>query len=72
MYAPILGDKYSKPCELLKTLIKEDMYKLYGIITNDHRFLDENNLITLCEECHFYKVHDYKKHKTISSQDSQE
>lgn len=49
---------------------KDDMYKLYNIIINDQRFTDENNLITFCKDCHFFKIHDYKPRKTISSQDS--
>jgi hypothetical protein len=45
----------------------DDVQKLYQIIVNDERFLDENILITLCKECHL-KVHG--KNKTISSQAS--
>lgn len=30
----------------------EDKCKLYDIIINDMRFLDLNNLITLCKKCH--------------------
>lgn len=47
-----------------------DRLTLYDIITHDKRFLDEENLITLCKECHI-KVHS-KAGKTISSQASQE
>lgn len=47
-----------------------DRLELYHIITKDKRFLDENNLITFCKDCHFYKIHNYNK--TISSQASQE
>lgn len=50
--------------------ITEDRLKLYQIITNDNRFLDENNLITFCKDCHYFKIHNYKRHKTISSQAS--
>ena len=45
----------------------DDVQKLYQIIVDDKRFLDEDNLITLCKECHL-KVHG--KNKTISSQAS--
>ena len=45
----------------------DDVQKLYQIIVDDKRFLDEDNLITLCKECHL-KVH--SKNKTISSQAS--
>lgn len=47
----------------------DDMQKLYDIITHDSRFLDEDNLITYCRDCHFFKVHKYNR-KTISSQAS--
>lgn len=43
---------------------------LYNIIVKDNRFLDENNLITFCKECHYFKIHEYKHKKTISSQAS--
>lgn len=47
-----------------------DRAKLYEIITNDIRFTDKNNLITVCKYCHFNKLHG--KDKTISSQASVE
>ena len=37
----------------------EDRGLLYDIIVRDVRFLDENNLITLCKECH-KKIHSKK------------
>ena len=46
-----------------------DQVELYNIITHDRRFLDEDNLITLCKDCHI-KVH--SKNETISSQASEE
>ena len=45
---------------------------LYDIITHDERFLDEDNLITYCSSCHLFKIHKFKRRKTISSQASQE
>lgn len=39
----------------------DDKEKLYKIITTDERFLDQNNLITYCKECHLFKIHKYKK-----------
>ena len=48
----------------------EGRLALYNIITKDKRFLDENNLITFCKECHYFKIHKYKHKKTISSQAS--
>lgn len=44
-----------------------DKQTLYNLITNDKRFLDLNNIITVCPECHM-KLHG----KTISSQASEE
>lgn len=40
--------------------------ELYKIITHDKRFLDTDNLITYCKDCHFYKIH--KFNKTIRSE----
>ena len=45
--------------------------ELYDIITHDSRFLDEDNLITFCRDCHFFEIHNYDR-KTISSQASSE
>lgn len=50
--------------------IPEDMLQLYDIIVIDDRFTDENNMITLCKDCHLFLIHNYKKRKIISSQDS--
>lgn len=41
---------------------------LYKIIVNDERFLNEDNLITYCKNCHLFKIHKYTRNKTISSQ----
>jgi len=49
------------------------MQELYKIIVNDERFLDEDNLITYCKECHLFKIHKYKKRdKTTGIQSSNE
>lgn len=45
----------------------DDKQLLYFIITNDPRFLDLNNIQTLCRKCHI-KIHS----KTISNQASEE
>ena len=45
----------------------DDKLELYEIITHDPRFLDEDNLITFCKDCHLFKIHNYKR-KTTSSQ----
>ena len=44
--------------------------ELYDIITNDKRFLDIDNLITYCKDCHLFKIHKYNR--KISSQTSNE
>ena len=41
-----------------------DKQALYFIITQDERFLDQSNIITLCKQCHINK----HRRKTISSQ----
>jgi len=46
-----------------------DIKQLYDIFTHDDRFLSVDNLIIYCKDCHFYKIHKYKK-KIISSQAS--
>lgn len=51
---------------ILEDIIKEnedikDKEELYKIIVNHPRFNDENNLITYCKNCHFYKIHKYKR-----------
>lgn len=49
----------------------DDRMELYDIITHDSRFLDEDNLITFCRDCHFFEIHNYDR-KIISSQASSE
>lgn len=46
--------------------IEEDKLSLYSIITRDKRFLDLDNLITYCRDCHL-EIH---KNKSISNQPS--
>jgi len=68
--------------DIIKEIIKEhpehdintidERIALYKIIVQDSRFLDDNNLITYCKDCHLFKIHNYKRHKTISSQASNE
>lgn len=41
--------------------IENNKQELYDIITHDDLFLDINNLVTLCKDCHRYKVHNYKR-----------
>ena len=48
----------------------DDQQVLYDICTHDQRFLDKDNLITYCRDCHLFKIHKYNKRKTISSQAS--
>lgn len=49
--------------------LKNDENELYGIMVNDERFNDLNNLITYCKECHLFKVHGYKKAKNLDKYD---
>lgn len=41
----------------------DNINELYDIATHDSEFNDLNNLVTLCKECHFYKVHNYQKYE---------
>jgi DNA-binding CsgD family transcriptional regulator/predicted transcriptional regulator len=50
--------------------VDENEDELYEIIVNDPRFISMDNLITVCKDCHLFKLHGYKK--TISSQASDE
>ena len=43
---------------------QDNINELYEIATHDSEFLDENNLITYCRDCHLYKVHGYNKDNT--------
>ena len=51
--------------KIIQDIIAENEDKthdeLYDVIINDERFLDEDNLITLCKDCHLFGVHGYKK-----------
>ena len=68
-----LTAKEDTDSKILNDIIKEnsnldpvkDIDILYDIIINDKRFLDEDNLITYCKECHLFKIHNYIK--TISN-----
>lgn len=46
----------------------DNINELYNLCVSDSRFLDENNLITYCHNCHFYKIH--KFNRTTSSEAS--
>lgn len=41
--------------------LNDNLKEILEIMKYDSRFLDENNLITYCRDCHLYKVHGYKK-----------
>lgn len=41
--------------------IQDNKQELYDIITHDERFLDTENLITFCKDCHLFKIHEYKR-----------
>lgn len=56
-------------CDEYKELdIVQNVNELYNIVINDNRFLDEDNLITYCKDCHLFKIHGYSK--TIRSEAS--
>lgn len=46
--------------------IVKNVNELYHIVINDKRFLDEDNLITYCKNCHLFIIHGYDK--TIRSE----
>ena len=56
-------EAYDRAVVKLNLLSIEDKTheELYDVIINDERFLDEDNLITLCKDCHLFGVHGYKK-----------
>ena len=62
--ACIIRDILSEHTDLDK---QKDVNQLYTIITHDARFLDANNLVTLCADCHKAK---HRSLQTISSQAS--
>ena len=66
-FATIIKEICSEHMELD---IVKDVNALYEIIINDHRFLDEDNLITYCKQCHLYIIHG--SDKTIRSEASNE
>lgn len=67
-FSDIVGEICLEHIELDPNDVQQRL-ELYNIIVSDKRFLDENNLITYCRNCHFYKIH---KFKTISNQASKE
>lgn len=46
--------------------VSSNANELYKIIVQDKRFLDEDNLITYCKNCHLFIIHGYNK--TIRSE----
>lgn len=44
----------------INILEDDGINKMYDIIINDKRFLNMDNLITLCRNCHIYQVHGRK------------
>jgi hypothetical protein len=45
---------------ILKNKNKTDE-ELYKIITENDLFNNKDNLITYCKDCHFYKIHKFKR-----------
>lgn len=64
-FSEIVGQIISEHPEFT---VERNANELYNIIVNDKRFLDIDNLITCCHDCHLYTIHNY--HRTTSSQDS--
>ncbi len=58
--------------DIMKDIISEnpnldvdsDKDILYKIIVSDHRFNNEDNLITYCKDCHCFKIHKYTKRQS--------
>ena len=48
-------------CEYKELDLIKNVNDLYNIIIKDPRFLDENNLITYCKNCHLFIIHGYDK-----------
>lgn len=57
-FKKILHDIISEHPEYTVENNKEELYK---IAVTDPRFLDLNNLVTYCKECHLFEVHGYEK-----------
>ena len=57
-FKKILHDIISEHPEYSVETNKEELYK---IAVTDPRFLDLNNLVTYCKECHLFEIHGYEK-----------
>lgn len=64
-FSDILHDVVSEHPEYDPTI---NINELYEIAKNDQRFLNTDNLITYCRDCHLYKIHKFQR--TTSSQAS--
>ena len=67
-HSPISKDILEKCdfCFYEELNVVDKVDELYNIIIADARFLDKNNLITYCKNCHLFKIHNYNK--TIRSE----
>ena len=64
-FKKILSDIISEHPEYNIENNKEELYK---IAVTDSRFLDLNNLVTYCKECHLFKIHGYNKRNNSQAQ----
>ena len=50
----------------------ENEEELFMKMKDDPRFLDPDNLITYCRDCHLFKIHGYKRNRTLNSENTEE
>jgi len=50
----------------------ENEEELFIKMKDDPRFLDLDNLITYCRDCHLFKIHGYKRDRTLNSENTKE
>ena len=50
----------------------ENEEDLFIKMKDDSRFLDPENLITYCRDCHLFKIHGYKRNRTLNSENTEE
>lgn len=50
----------------------ENEEELFMKMKDDPRFLDPDNLITYCRDCHLFKIHGYKRNRTLNFENTEE
>ena len=48
----------------------ENEEDLFMKMKDDPRFLDPDNLITYCRDCHLFKIHGYKRNRILNIEDN--